>query len=42
MAIIIDGKKVAADILEESKAYLSKLSKCGISEIFWFAMRRFR
>lgn len=30
MAIIIDGKKVADEINEESKAYLNKLSKCGI------------
>lgn len=30
MAIIIDGKKVADEILEESKSYLNTLSKCGI------------
>lgn len=30
MAIIIDGKKVAAEIIEESKNHLAKLSKCGI------------
>lgn len=31
MAIIIDGKKVADEIIEESKAHLNKLSKCGIT-----------
>lgn len=30
MAIIIDGKKIADEILEESKAHLKELSKCGI------------
>lgn len=29
MAIIIDGKKVADEILDESKVYLNKLAKCG-------------
>ena len=29
MAIIIDGKKVADEILDESKAYLNKLARCG-------------
>jgi len=31
MAIIIDGKKVADEIIEESKAYLNKLSKGGVT-----------
>lgn len=31
MAIIIDGKKVADEIIEESRIYLNRLSKCGIT-----------